>query len=685
MTSTDGPAGSRALSVSRWCLYLIVVVVPLFSIGGFVGPLRLGPALSDGELLRVVALQVLTFAGLASWAIAWARAETAPRWHRVAWGAVAYAAWSLLSAMLAVSLAVGVFGTHGRLQGLLTVTAYAGAFLLTLQVIDSAAQVRRLARVVMFTGAGLAAYGLLQWVGLDPLTWSTAVFDSRMAFSTLRNPDMLGGYLVAPLAVSAGLFFSARDRREEVVSGVALGVIAAGLLATFVRGAWLGAFAATVVFVVALLRSGVRPQRAQWGLVAGAAAVLLAIALSSAVSSSGDTNIVDRVTSAFETDRGSVGSRLLIWRSAADAIAEGRVTGEGPDQFVTAYVRHEDPRTFVLAGDLSYADNAHNMPLHLAVTVGVPGALLLIGFVGWGLVASTGMAFAREKGRAALLYAGTWSAVAGYSVYLLSGVDTPSSASLMWLLLAVLLSPGARTARFEPPRALAVGVAVVAGVLALAFALQGVARIAADAAYYESQRQTIPPHVALAAAERAAGLQPWEPEYRRAVAVAAERVVRAADPSLLPDPATALERGERALDAADEFAPGDFRTSSARSALRLAAASAIAPDRADAAAESAREAIERRPASPAGHGQLAIALSTAGDTAGAVEAARDAVGLWDGYVEGWITIALLSEQAGRTDEALEAFSTALDVMRAGDERRPAVEAAIAELQGASAP
>ena len=77
-------------------------------------------------------------------------------------------------------------------------------------------------------------------------------------------------------------------------------------------------------------------------------------------------------------------SRLLLWRNVLELIAQRPWTGWGWGELSFAHysTRYEGPR-FV-----EILDNAHNLPLHLAVELGIPAAVLICGGFGWLVVAA---------------------------------------------------------------------------------------------------------------------------------------------------------------------------------------------------------------------------------------------------------------------------------------------------------
>ena len=75
---------------------------------------------------------------------------------------------------------------------------------------------RGVARSAVYAASFAAAYGVVQYAGLDPLNWVNMGFNTRMAFATLGNPDLLGGYLALMLPIALGVALSEREDRRQV-------------------------------------------------------------------------------------------------------------------------------------------------------------------------------------------------------------------------------------------------------------------------------------------------------------------------------------------------------------------------------------------------------------------------------------------------------------------------------------
>ncbi len=297
------------------------------------------------------------------------------------------------------------------------------------------------------TVAGLV--GVLQLVGLNlaPLFGTKAGFsaDSFLVEGVWRvsslygHPNNLGLALDRYWPVAGGLlhwaFWSAPNRRaglrRALPYALATALCLGGLLASFSRGAYMGAVVATIVIAVTMLPAQVWRSRR----------VLVPLGALAAVGA-----VIAIAVLAFNIQRlnpfgASSGVRLKTWASAL-AMLRDHPLGIGLDQFGRLYPQYMDP---ALAGtnEINTA-HPHNLLLDLALRLGPLGLVAL----GWLIVRL--FADARRTIRAGgdglrgnavgpALLAGVAAAMAGASVHGL--VDQfyfwPDLAFACWLFIAL--------------------------------------------------------------------------------------------------------------------------------------------------------------------------------------------------------------------------------------------------------
>jgi O-antigen ligase len=337
----------RSASSRRFALALVLAAAP------WLNPLALGPSPSVAPWLASAAC------GIALWALA-ATGPQRPRLPRgLLAGAIALSAWAVFAHLpLRPEMAM-------LAGGLLLIVLAAG-------FAADAGIARGLQAGFLVAAAASAVIGLLQYFGLSGLftPWINAA-ETGEAFANLRQPNQ---YATLCWVGAAIVLFGTLDLRRR--AGIALLVLlAAGSAASVSRT---GLVQGLVLTVLAAVWAGPqRRERLRLCLVAAiayfAATVLLPV-------------LLDALTGAMpaRTLWGRLGggqacsSRLVLWSNVLHLIAQKPLAGWGWGELDRAHFEtlYEGPRF------CDILDNAHNLPLHLAVELGVPVAVLVCG---WGL------------------------------------------------------------------------------------------------------------------------------------------------------------------------------------------------------------------------------------------------------------------------------------------------------------
>lgn len=216
------------------------------------------------------------------------------------------------------------------------------------------------AAVVQYAG-GSAAFG--PWINETPPGLAYANLRQRNQFATLT---VMGAAAVLMLAQVAWL-----ERRA--VSHMAMGLVAAGNALSTSRT---GALALLAVLAMAWAWSHASATRRHMHqLLATAAATYIVVALAAPVLLSATLGVdVPTVFARMATDAGC-SSRVLLWSNVLDLIVQRPWLGWGWGELDYAH--------FITASESArfcdILDNAHNLPLHLAVELGLPAAFAVCG------------------------------------------------------------------------------------------------------------------------------------------------------------------------------------------------------------------------------------------------------------------------------------------------------------------
>jgi putative inorganic carbon (HCO3(-)) transporter len=213
-------------------------------------------------------------------------------------------------------------------------------------------------------------------------------------YSTLENPNLLGGYLlpILPLAVVALLRWRTLPRRLYALAALVLGLVA--LVLTYSRGAWMGMVASLGLLALLLAFRFTRHWPPFWRrtlpllLVVGGAVVL-------AVLVTQVEPLRVRVMSLVAGREDSSNNfRINVWSAALAMVQDRPWLGIGPGNtaFNLIYPLYQQPKFNALS--------AYSIPLELLVEAGVPG--LLAGLAVLVTAVRTGLGLGRGDGPLAL-------------------------------------------------------------------------------------------------------------------------------------------------------------------------------------------------------------------------------------------------------------------------------------------
>jgi putative inorganic carbon (HCO3(-)) transporter len=221
-------------------------------------------------------------------------------------------------------------------------------------------------------GALMAAMGIFQWAFGRNLITADGVSRVRGFYG---SPNNLALYLgrVFPLCLAiavfrpAGILVSGRvERRRRWAYGLAVTVMAAAILLTYSRGAWLLGVPAALLFLAAM-RGRRTLAFAVGGLLLVALVVLVVVG-------------PGRLTSLLDTSEGTTFFRLQLWQSSWAMVRDHPLLGVGLDNFLYFYRSHYVLPTAWEEFNLSHP---HNLVLDFWLRLGLMGVVVMA----WLLVA----------------------------------------------------------------------------------------------------------------------------------------------------------------------------------------------------------------------------------------------------------------------------------------------------------
>lgn len=568
--------------------------------------------------------------------------------------------WLGIATVFSVDPLLSVFGQYQRAEGLLTFLTYALTLFLAVQLTTTGSRVRELASALASVSVPIGVYGVSQYLGYDPIPWQGLSFAGR-AFSTYGNPEPLGNFLMFALPLSVALALGEkRPARRATWWAVSL-LDLVTLVVTFTRGAWIGGLVGLAVLAALSWRQGVRlVKKVDGWFAAAAAAVLVLLTAASGLRADTVTRIPERLLSLISVEPGSGQTRLELWTSAAHATAARPVAGFGPDTFALLFPAFRTKGFFAVAGYMASADNAHDLALQLASTIGVVGALLVAGLIGWALFMSRRALLDRSAppSQARIVAAGFAAAVIGYLANLVVGVAEPGTMFMLWLALGVLVAPTA--VAWSPPAGAWRRPTAIAAIALIAVAfLGGLVAVRADAAYLEATKIEVG-SARLDAADEAVRLAPGINVYREfrsrahtEYALSIMRAARDASTPITPEMRDDYAAGIALVKECLRVSRWSYESFKALARYENDVADVLMDgDHSVAAERAATEGLDRFPDSPMLFYERARARFDLGDMKGAERDARASLAIEPRHANSALLLARILAEGGDVAAAL---------------------------------
>lgn len=375
-----------------------------------------------------LSLGLSTFALLVA-TLAWvAKMRLLRRFHFVAapfnWAILAFAAVAGLSILISPDREFSFYNYY-QLFG-----RYLLLYFIVINNVHTTSDVRRLVQALLWSGLLVAAYGLVQYIRgvVDPaqMAWIDEQQFPDLKFrvySTLKNPNLLAGFLVAVISLAAGGMLGTQQPRWRWLPLAGILLMGGVLMLTYSRGAWISILAVVLLFGV------VYNRRMLWLLLLVPLAVLAA-----------QNAMAERFLSIINPTDTSCTLRLALWESTWAMIMDHPWLGIGWGAYWLVYPAYD----FFIGDGGARIVHAHNMYLNIAAEIGLLGLALFILVMAGHLVYALRLWHRLPAGRLRGLTLGLAGAllslaVSGFGDYIMFNIQI---AMLFWLLCALVVAMG---------------------------------------------------------------------------------------------------------------------------------------------------------------------------------------------------------------------------------------------------
>jgi tetratricopeptide (TPR) repeat protein/O-antigen ligase len=308
---------------------------------------------------KVLLLRAAALVALPGVVMAWRRQGTRLIRNPIVLAFAAFVVMLFIAAAIGVAPRDAFAGAYLRRHGMLTWLALFTLFCAMCVSASSRAGRERLLAAIVVGSVWPSIYALLQWAGVDPVTW--AGVDLTRAVSALGSSIYLGGYLAAVIPLTA--FFVRKSKGWAAV----LVLQFAALVSSGSRGPLVALTAAACVFVVVAGWA----QISRRAVIAAALALAIGVAAAMAVRNPGNRLL--------DASRGSARIHVLIWRGVVTLMRNsgGRLwIGYGPESLHRVFPPYYVPDIGRIEGTDAMPDRAHNETLDTLVSAGIAGVVL---------------------------------------------------------------------------------------------------------------------------------------------------------------------------------------------------------------------------------------------------------------------------------------------------------------------
>jgi O-antigen ligase len=290
--------------------------------------------------------------------------------------------WTAVATSTSSRVMFSLFGSNWRRFGFITVLALAiFAVLAAGHLIIRSKDVTPVLRAMAIAAIGVSLYAIAQYFNIDPLQ-STAGYHAQDGdFTIVRPPGSLGhaDYMGWWLAIAVFCSWGLSRIERHAWRWVALAATTLSAVATVLSGTRSAIAAIGFGILYLAFTTPLRPQRKHLF-----SAAAIAVAFFVFYQSPAGERLRARVR--WSTDEVAGGGRPLLWRDALKMSASHPLTGFGPETFAAEFPRYQSVALARLVPDF-YHESPHNAAFDALTSEGLPGLLLVIGWMAIGLYA----------------------------------------------------------------------------------------------------------------------------------------------------------------------------------------------------------------------------------------------------------------------------------------------------------
>lgn len=336
----------------------------------------------------------------------------------------------LVSVFWSINPVISFWGSLDRQFGWMSLANFfLFSFFLSLNLLFFKNRERRIETILLtisISATLISAYAVLQFLGIDFLTWNEPASITKRAFSTLGQPNFLGSFLLLTLILPLYLIKKNNKVYSKILLGLSFGIQFLALIFSGSRGAWMG-FLVGFLFYLGYLFLKRNKRILIFG---GLVFIIFILALFL-----GTNTFSQRFKSSFDFSSGGASARISLWLASFDGIKKnpwGYGIENQKDVLVSYY--EADWGTFNKVNVMF--DRAHNIFLDILLEVGIIGLIICLVFVLFIFrLLFNNIKNEKNKDLSLIIFISLLS----YLVSLFFGFATTVSALYFWLFFSIII------------------------------------------------------------------------------------------------------------------------------------------------------------------------------------------------------------------------------------------------------
>ena len=266
-----------------------------------------------------------------------------------------------------------VFGTNGRGEGLITLFCYLATFAIFSRGYNKMKSISKIAIIAAIIVCGYSFIQANHPNGMKILFAPDTA--PGIATGTMRNQNFLSSYICIFLPMSCFYFINGKEKIKTIISLV----ITAILFTTQIYAVTLGGYITFgVMSVIIIIYSLCFSKNKIITILRTCILSVVLFSIFTLINYEGDEKYIKEINTSKQEvvklveKQDNFGSgRLAIWRETIGVIQDNILLGVGPDSLQKANIKNEYLKN-------KKVDKAHSEPVQIAVTTGVPSAIIYI-------------------------------------------------------------------------------------------------------------------------------------------------------------------------------------------------------------------------------------------------------------------------------------------------------------------